>query len=915
MSYNNVNVNVSGPVQPTSTYKTKVLKGNHSFASQVTEANMKYVIKYDFDLNGQNVEIPEGCILEFDGGSISNGTLTGNNTILIYNQELDIIFKNVTREGTFIYNNTISADEEDLTEVGNLLKFKDRPNTNGMGNIILRRNKSFAEQITKENTIYEIRYDFDLNNKSVTIPKNCVLEFDGGSLSNGTIVLSSNNSIINGLLNYVHLEAITNANNIQIINTRYEGNSSSEQSTLNFILFKNVSNVTLRNVYINNWQGCWITDTTNQYFNYDFELSSIIFIKDSNSITFDNVGLNKVMPEGVMFYRTDNVVVNDCSFDLSKKPDNCNFTGWTPIHAFLCHNVTIKDSDFFLTPEVNSSITNLTVDNLIIDNCNFVGGRGVDIGDEQYPPYGVYTFNRGTNIIRNCNIKTRYGIVQTYENSSSIENVVIENCTIHNTSKHDSFDFNDIRDSLVIRNCAVYGITRFLYTDCVTIKNVVIDGNLMMFADEASISTQAAVMTIASKSSHLCKHITISNNNINFGSYGASAYNTLITKNDFVDVESVDIIDNTIVFNSEYTRLSDISTNKFKNIIVRGNNIQNKVNDGYLITIGSSASSTVFDNNIFTNINIKLHALSDSPQLVFCNNLFKTIFVLEGNESVEKSLEILITGNSVDNISIIRNVGIGTVYFNAAKDVRIALGNKFVYYNNSFVVKNGKYSESEFRLLLANHSLFSTNTLPTYSTMDGAFNKLDAYTLLFDDRISGKNKIALKLSKHDENDNIVIGSNGFTSAITVGNTNERPTGVAAGGVLRSWDIGYEYFDRQLGKYIYVKSIDNNGVVTWVDGRGFTAIPTKGYVRPTGIGGGGDLNPSFDIGFEFFDLNSNSRKHIYANEINADGTITWVDALGNPVDTNYPKVIGTPTNGNLAKFNSTNIEDAGVAPQV
>ena len=93
MSYNNVNVNVSGPVQPTSTYKTKVLKGNHSFASQVTEANMKYVIKYDFDLNGGSVTIPKNCVLEFDGGSLSNGELILNNTEITDNA---ILFCNVS---------------------------------------------------------------------------------------------------------------------------------------------------------------------------------------------------------------------------------------------------------------------------------------------------------------------------------------------------------------------------------------------------------------------------------------------------------------------------------------------------------------------------------------------------------------------------------------------------------------------------------------------------------------------------------------------------------------------------------------------------------------------------------------------------------------------------------------------------
>ena len=80
-----------------------------------------------------------------------------------------------------------TADEEDITNENGLLKLKDRSALNGMGYIILRKNKSFAEQVIKANTIYEIRYDFDLNGAEITVPENCVLNFTGGSLSNGTI--------------------------------------------------------------------------------------------------------------------------------------------------------------------------------------------------------------------------------------------------------------------------------------------------------------------------------------------------------------------------------------------------------------------------------------------------------------------------------------------------------------------------------------------------------------------------------------------------------------------------------------------------------------------------------------------------------------------------------------------------------
>lgn len=95
----NVNIVVGGPanVYPTE-YKSKVLKPGIPFASQVTDPNMKYVIKYDFDLGGGDVTIPENCILEFDGGSLRNGTIVGNNTKIGSNSEC---FNNITFSGNF----------------------------------------------------------------------------------------------------------------------------------------------------------------------------------------------------------------------------------------------------------------------------------------------------------------------------------------------------------------------------------------------------------------------------------------------------------------------------------------------------------------------------------------------------------------------------------------------------------------------------------------------------------------------------------------------------------------------------------------------------------------------------------------------------------------------------------------------
>lgn len=101
--------------------------------------------------------------------------------------------------GNTIYN---VVDDEDLeSNECNVIKFKDRVYNkelaSGKGYKILRKNwingKNVLTQdmIANTNTIYEIRYDFDLNGESINIPANCILKFIGGSLSNGDITCTN----------------------------------------------------------------------------------------------------------------------------------------------------------------------------------------------------------------------------------------------------------------------------------------------------------------------------------------------------------------------------------------------------------------------------------------------------------------------------------------------------------------------------------------------------------------------------------------------------------------------------------------------------------------------------------------------------------------------------------------------------
>lgn len=91
-------------------------------------------------------------------------------------------------------------DDEDLSTTGGdtpVLKFKDKTYNpsgfSGLATKILRKNISGSknvlaqEMVSDANTIYEIRYDFDLNGATITVPDNCVLKFNGGSIDNGTL--------------------------------------------------------------------------------------------------------------------------------------------------------------------------------------------------------------------------------------------------------------------------------------------------------------------------------------------------------------------------------------------------------------------------------------------------------------------------------------------------------------------------------------------------------------------------------------------------------------------------------------------------------------------------------------------------------------------------------------------------------
>lgn len=186
--------------------------------------------------------------------------------------------------------NSLLADEEDLTATerdnnGNSkIKLKDRrydPNTfSGMGYKILRKNiRKFLNtdgtsdevnyldpnEFSDSNTIYEIRYDFDLKNKEIHLLENCILYYNGGSLNNG--IIKCDNTTLQGTINNIN---ITLQGTYNSINGRID--------TLETKITDNKQSISTLNQNLNNE----ISDNNNEHINIKDSISQLSNTTNNN---------------------------------------------------------------------------------------------------------------------------------------------------------------------------------------------------------------------------------------------------------------------------------------------------------------------------------------------------------------------------------------------------------------------------------------------------------------------------------------------------------------------------------------------------------------------------------------------------------------------------------------------------------
>ena len=365
-------------------------------STNVTKMRVKGVT---YTLNGKLYNSTGNNI---DGSMTQQAITSGLESVKDYAESAYALAEEVREEGktTIEGNVTNNPDEEDLTTVINSqtnlgeLKFKDRayvPVENAYGYVILRKNQSLLLQLSQTNTIYEIRYKFDLNETTFNVPANCILKFNGGSITNGTLV--GNNTKLEGQLD---------------LSLTYSGT---------FILDHDISPTDF---------GLILNDNTidaSPYLNKCFELSNI-----------SNVGVH--IPQGNI-YVMDNIYVGDYT-TLSIKGDGFKSVVnvyYDFLESNTEHQTRVTISNFKIT-KINKTGSGY-YKGIVFKDFEF---RGSVIDSLTVTYFGI--FIKGglhyNTVVENCNVEgLGYSFLsgvycEDFENNNFYDGIVSQDSSIRN---------------------------------------------------------------------------------------------------------------------------------------------------------------------------------------------------------------------------------------------------------------------------------------------------------------------------------------------------------------------------------------------------------------------------------------------------------------------------------------------------
>jgi hypothetical protein len=322
-----------------------------------------------------------------------------------------------------------------------------------MDYVILRQDEAFLEQVTMANVVYEIRHDFDLGGAEVHIPADCILDFKGGTLRNGTLV-GDNTGVLycDSVFEKINIEGSFNIPEIKsfIFKDITEKNVVRQLFNLTNPNVENVVSLDNNTYLVDVSEGAAvinITSNTSVILNGDIVLAAndlngyaVFQIVDSKNVSI--TGSGKVIGDSKIHTGADGENGNGISVYSS---DNIIITGieirdcWGDGIYFGYGNINVSANNVTIDGARRNGITVIEAKNVILENLRIKNIIGKN------PQYAIdIEPNRGNKvenaIVRNVYVEDCVGGVMTaIPEENTIQNVLIENCVAYRVQQRGFF--------------------------------------------------------------------------------------------------------------------------------------------------------------------------------------------------------------------------------------------------------------------------------------------------------------------------------------------------------------------------------------------------------------------------------------------------------------------------------------------